>query len=241
MWRPELAVPIMILMVCSVNSAAQSPVQTHPWAKIQTVTRGSAGSGPRALMVDGKVIGKRIETPPGMVCVVCDKPIGRDDFAFLVNRQKVAVHRLNCYAELLGHPYRFLGILQPHGALLGAGAEESKDSLGWFLAGLYILAGLVFAALCAQQALHSGRSPVAWFGWGLVFNVFGYLLLLTRPLRPAEGLTRVPAGLGKVHVTREPSSCPECGKTNHPSAARCAGCDARLDPSSESEVEKAGF
>ncbi|MCL5671299.1 MAG: hypothetical protein M1423_08405 [Acidobacteria bacterium] len=189
----------------------------------------------------GKLIGERIKSVPGMVCRVCDKPIGKDDFAFLVNGQRVAVHRMNCYAELLRRPYRFLGILQPQGAFLGAGAKEPKASLGWFLAGLYILAGLVFAALCAQQALRRGRSPVAWFGWGLVFNVFGYLLLLTRPPRHSEGLTYVPAGLGKVRVTPEPSSCPECGKTNHPSAAQCAGCGAGLQPSSESEVHKAGL
>ncbi|HUZ45056.1 MAG TPA: hypothetical protein VMW54_00315 [Terriglobia bacterium] len=207
----------------------------------QMMPKGLAKAEPQDLVADGKLIGKRIKTVQGMACWVCNKPVGKDDFSFLVNGQRVAVHRVNCYAELLRRPYHFLEILQPHGAFLGAGAEEPKASFGWFLAGLSILAGLVFAALCAQQALHCGRSPVAWFGWGLVFNVFGYLLLLTCPPRHAEGFARVPAGLGKVHVTPEPSSCPECGKTNHPSAAQCAGCGARLQPSSESEVEKAGF
>lgn len=175
-----------------------------------------------------------------MVCLVCNHPIGKNDFVFLVKGQRVAVHRVNCYQELLEHPYRFLGIFQPHGAFLGAGAEEQSVSFAWFLVGLYILSGLVFGALGAHQALHRGRSAVAWFGLGLALNVFGYLLLYLCSSRQMEGAP-VPSGLQKVPTTSNPKPCPWCGKTNHPAAEQCSGCGAKLQPFMESEVKKAGF
>ena len=241
MGRSTLTVLIAILAACAANHAQQLPVQSKLQAPTQETSSEATKAGPHELVVDGKVLGKRTKTVPGMVCFVCNKPIGRDDFVFLVKGQRVAIHKFNCYTKLLDHPYRFLEILQPHGAFLGAGAEEQAVSFGWFLVALYVLSGLVFAALGAHRALHVGRSPVAWFGLGLAFNVFGYLLLLACPPRQAEGFSSVPPGLRKVPATSDPRSCPECGRTNHPSAEQCAGCGAKLQPFSESEVKKVGF
>jgi len=238
MWRSTLTPLILMLAVCAATPAEQLPAQNNPRA--QATHSRTARERPQELIVDGKVLGKRVNTTPGMVCLVCNKQIGKDDFVFRVSGQRVAVHRVGCYAELLGHPYRFLRILQPHGAFLGAGAEEQTVSFAWFLVGLYVLSGLVFAALGAHRALHLGRSPVAWFALGLTFNIFAYLLLLTRRKGQMEGFASVPPGLRKVPATSDPRYCPECGKTNHPSAEQCAGCGAKLQPFSESEVKKAG-
>lgn len=239
MWRPALTASILILAAWSVSLAPQSAVvQAYPAAPTQQPAQEPE---PQALVANGKALGKRTKTVPGMLCQVCDKPIGKNDFTFIVRGQRISVHKGRCYAELLRHPYHFLEVLQPHGAFLGAGAEGQEVSFVWFLAGLYVLTGLVFGALAAHQALHRGRSPVAWFGWGLAFNLVGYLILLAKPASQADGRMPVPAGLRKVHATREPSSCPECGKTNHPSAERCAECGTRLQPAAESEVHKAGF
>ncbi len=238
MWRQALATSILIFAVWSVSFVRQPAAQADPAAPAQQPAQKPES---QAWVANGKVLGKRIKTVPGMLCQVCDKPIGKNDFTFIVRGQRIGVHKGRCYAALLRHPYHFLEVLQPHGAFLGAGTEGQEVSFAWFLVGLYVLTGLVFGALAAHQALHRGRSPVAWFGWGLALNVVGYLLLLARPAKRAEGIMCIPVGLRKVHATPEPSSCPECGKTNHPSAERCAGCGAALRPSSESEVHKAGF
>jgi hypothetical protein len=241
MWRSTLTALIVMLAACAANHVQQLPAQSNLRVQTETKTNGATRAEPQELIVAGRVVGKRIKTVPGMVCLVCNKPISGDDFVFLVKGQRVAVHRANCYARLLDRPYGFLEILQPHGAFLGAGAEEQTVSFTWFLVGLYILTGLVFAALGAHRALHVGRSPAAWFALGLTFNIFAYLLLLTRRKGQMEGPASVPPGLRKVPVTSDPRSCPECGKANHPSAEQCAGCGAKLQPSSESEVKKAGF
>jgi hypothetical protein len=194
---------------------------------------------PQELIADGKILGKRIPTTPGAICVVCNKPIGKTDFTFLVSGQRVPVHRPVCYGALLKNPYRFLAILQPHGAFLGAGGEGENAPFPWFLVGLYILAGLFFAALSAHQAFHRGENPAVWFGIGLFFNVAGYLLLLARPRREIARLAPVPRGLGKVAATRMPRACPACGAMNHPAAEKCAGCGKALQPLVESEVKRA--
>jgi len=242
MWRRMLdLLVLMMLVACSVTYAQQLPAQGISQPQAQAAPRGATEEGPQELMVGGKVLGERIKAHPGLICLVCNEPIGSDDFVFLVKGQRVAVHRVNCYGMLLGHPYRFLAILQPHGAFLGAGAEEQAVSFAWFLVGLYILSGLVFGALGAHGALHRGRSAMAWFGLGLALNVFGYLLLYLFSRRQMEGAPSVPSGLRKVPATSNPLPCPRCGKTNHPAAEQCSGCGAKLQPFLESEVKKAGF
>jgi hypothetical protein len=240
-WRRMLgSMVLMMLTVCSVTYPQQLPAEGHSPPRAQTAPIGTA-AGPQELIVDGKVLGKRIETQPDLICIVCNAPIGREDFVFRVNGQRVAVHRVKCYGTLLGHPYRFLGILQPHGAFLGAGAEEQSVSFAWFLVGLYILSGLVFGALGAHLALHRGRSAVAWFGLGLALNGFGYLMLHLCSSKQREGVVSALLGLQKVPATSNPKRCSKCGKTNHPAAEQCSGCGAKLQPAVESEVRKAGF
>jgi hypothetical protein len=192
-------------------------------------------------VVEDKIAGNWVEPRPGDLCLICDKPIGRADIIYMVNGQRVAVHRDVCLVEFRAHPERFLATLRPRGAFLGAGAEGQNLSYSWFLVGLYVLIGLVFSAVCAQRALHAGRNPMAWFGVGLMFNAFGYLLLLMRPKRKTFAPAGVPEGLQKVPATYAPQPCPGCGHTNHPSATECAGCGGKLQPAIQSEVKKVGL
>lgn len=193
----------------------------------------------RELIVGGKPLGQAIAPRANDICIVCKRRIGAEGVVYLVNGQRVPLHVAVCYNEFVKNPRKYLAALQPHGAFLGAGGEGQGLSLAWFLAGLYVLLGLVFSALCAHRALYAGRSPVAWFAAGLVFNALGFLFLLTRSKQEASGL--VPQGLAKVAVTRAPQPCPACGSMNHPSARRCANCRKELSSVVSSEVEKAGL
>lgn len=239
-WKilPALAV---LILAAPWTMSEQSPSPQGSEKGSVTAPATEAARPPQELVEDGKVIGKQVEPRPGEYCLVCDEPLGEHDVVYLVRGQRVALHVVVCYSELAKDPQKFLAILQPHGAFLGAGAEEQGLSPGWFLVGLYILLGLIFAALCAQHALHAGHNPVAWFGVGLVLNAFGYLLLLTRPKREVHALGGVPKGLGKVAATYAPQPCPGCGKMNHPAAEECAGCGGKLHPAVDSEVKKAGL
>jgi hypothetical protein len=198
---------------------------------------GTTGQGANAIGSTYKP-GQEVPSKPGEICLMCDQPIGRGDIVYRINGQRVPVHRGACDTRFRANPQLTLAKLQPGGAFLGTGPQGRSLSRLWFLVGLYILIALFFAALCAQRALHRGRSPAAWFALGLIFSVAGYLALLALPKRPVSALAGVPSGLHKVAATYAPQACPNCGTLNHPSAARCAGCGAPLTPKVTSEVSR---
>jgi hypothetical protein len=191
--------------------------------------------------VGTKVVGRQIEPKPGEVCLICNLLVDEYQLAYLVEGQRVAVHRENCDRVLRSDPGKWLARLKPHGAFLGARPGQSPLSNAVFYAGLYFLLGLIFAALSAHRAFHAGYRPLAWFGLGLIFNAAAYLVLLSRPPREVLAPAGVPAGLRKIASTFSPEACPKCGGTNHPSAAQCASCGVKLEPKFSSEVEKAGL
>jgi hypothetical protein len=133
-----------------------------------------------------------------------------------------------------------LAQLRPRGAFIGESAP-AELSAGWFFFGVYVLIGLLFGALCAHRALHTGYNPISWFIAGLVFSALGYLVLLTRPKREVIAPAGIPSGLGKIAATYAPAACPKCGTENHPTAAQCLGCGASLHPQLTSEVSRAGL
>jgi hypothetical protein len=207
---------------------------------------------PNEKVAAGEALGPRVPARPGETCIVCNNPVGPGDSVYLVQGQRVPVHA-DEEREFLSHPRKYLMRLKPlGGALLGAdsnqpgmtnraGNDRPQVTRMWIYTGLYILLGLVFAALCAHRALHTGHSPVAWFGLGLVLNAIAYILLLTRPKREIRALAGVPPGLGKIAATHAPRRCPKCGAFNHPSAVRCLACGASLSPEVESEVRRIGL
>lgn len=196
---------------------------------------------PQELIVDGKVVGRLVPPEAGERCLLCNQPIHKGDLVYLVQGQRVPIHLEGCNDKFLAQPQHWLAQLKPRGAFLGAGGEQRALSDAWFFVGFYVLLGLIFAALCAHQALHMGRSPFGWFAVGLLFNAFGYLFLLTWPKLEVRAPAGVPRGLGKIPVTYAPQTCPMCGAANHPSAIACIDCGAKLSPAVDSEVTRAGL
>ena len=143
------------------------------------------------------------------------------------------------------HFLRYPGVIaaqvRPRGAFLGDRENESQLHPLWFFAGVYVLAGLVFGALCAQLALHRGLNSMGWFTAGFLFNLFGYVAMLLLPSGKTRSPNRIPRGLGKFHATASPVTCAKCGAEYHPTARKCAGCGLELRPAVESEVTRIGL
>lgn len=229
----SLRIPFMLaLLPVSAALAKEPAAATKPAITAQELSNSE-------LVVNGKPLGQPVAPRSGEVCVVCKRPLGTEGMVYLINGQRLPLHLGNCYSAFAKDPQKFFAILQPHGAFLGTSDEGRGLSWAWFLAGLYVLLGLVFAALCAHRALNAGRNPAAWFAAGLLLNALGFLWLLTRPRRQVT--EAVPEGLGKVATTYAPLPCPACGALNHPAADRCAACGNRLESVVSSEVEKVGL
>jgi hypothetical protein len=192
-------------------------------------------------MVNGRAVGHRVVSREGEICLTCGKPISKDDVTYMVDGQRVAVHKGACLGALAAKPGQWLSNLKPRGAFLDASAAELGLSAGWLLLGSYVLVGLFFGSLAAHRAFSVGRDPLLWLAVGFVTNVFGYAVLLALPRQELHAVAGVPAGLGKVAATYAPEACPACGAENHPSARVCSGCGAALKPHVVSEVQRAGL
>lgn len=228
-------------VVCALAQAPQAAA-SPPQAEARSPhTADRSAHVPDEVVLNGTTVGKRVPPKPGDICVVCNHPLEGGDVVFQVRGQRMPVHLEEWDANLPAQLERLLAQLEPRGAFIGAGPNQPALSEVWFFAGFCILLGLVFAALCAHRALHMGRSPVAWFGIGLVLNAFGYLLLLTRPGREVLAPAGVPGGLRKIAATYAPELCAGCGTLNHPSASACSGCGGKLEPRTVSEVVRAGL
>ncbi|MDA2914327.1 hypothetical protein MYX77_10300, partial [Acidobacteriia bacterium AH_259_A11_L15] len=119
------------------------------------------------------------------------------------------------------------------------GPSGQPLSLGWFVLGLYVLVGLIFAGACAHEAVHKALPPIPWFFGGLFLNAVGYLILLTRaPGDAAQFPAGIPRGLRKVPLTYYSEECPNCGYYNHPAGHYCLGCSTEMDPAFESEAAR---
>jgi hypothetical protein len=232
---------ILVFAALAAPFALGRQSQPAPSQENRETVRSATARPSSQLIVKGKLLGQEVPPRPGEICVVCKRRIGTEGVVYLVKGQRVPLHIHSCYEKFRKNPLPYLAALQPHGAFLGAGGEGQRLSWGWFLGGLYVLVGLIFAALSAHRAVNSGRSAGTWFAAGLALNAFGYLLLLTRSRQPAQGPEGLAGVLGKVPVTARPLPCSHCGRMNHPSAERCADCGGQLHPSLTSEVEKTGM
>ncbi len=234
----------MFALVCVVGaaSAGQAPsgqtLSEHPG---QAAPGRGSSQAPNELVVDGQVVGKKVPPRPGDICALCYEPIDQDDAVYLVRGQRLPIHTAEIDASMAARLKGVLAQIRPRGAFLGAEPQAAGLSKAWFFFGSYVLTGLLFGAICAHRALHAGHNPILWFGVGLIFTVFGYLALLTRPRREVFAPAGLPPGLGKISATYAPEACPKCGFTNHPSAIQCLGCGAKLAPHTTSEVARVGL
>ena len=179
----------------------------------------------------------------GEICIVCGMPVSSGDIAIILKGRRMPVMK-DMAAAVLKNPEIYFKSKQAKGALFQEdfqtppGAAQAGVSLGWFLAGLYVLSALIFGGLSGVAAVAKGLPPISSFFFGLGLSVFGYLYVLTRPSQTAS--PSVPAGLVKVPVTQSPLACPQCGNTNHPAAATCAACHVSLSPQGQSDLSRAG-
>jgi len=102
-------------------------------------------------------LGERIEPRAGGICYLCNEPLKAGDVVYQVEGQRLPVHLGPCDDQLRAEPQRWFARLKSRGAFLGAAIGRQQLSRFWFFAGLYILMGLVFAAVCAHRALHTGH------------------------------------------------------------------------------------
>jgi len=179
----------------------------------------------------------------GERCIVCGMPVSSGDIAIIVKGRRMPVMKVMA-ASVLKNPETYFKSKQPKGALFQedfqapSGTAQAGVSLGWFLAGLYVLSALVFGGLSGVVAVSKGLAPITGFCFGLGLSVFGYLYILTRPSQAAAHSVSV--GLMKAPVTQSPLACPQCGNTNHPAAASCAVCHVSLFPQGHSDLSRAG-
>jgi hypothetical protein len=235
---------VSVLLGGQVAGAAdtpQTPAPALPPEAAAAQTPNPTREPPNEVVVSPTTVGKRVPPKRGDICMICNKPLGEGDVVYQVRGQRVAMHRQELGADLQAQLKQLLAQLEPRGAFLGAQQGQRALSTIWFLVGVYILLGLIFAALCAHRALHAGRSPLAWFGAGLLFNVFAYFALLAARKREVLAPAGVPGGLRKIAATYAPQPCPLCGSLNHPAADACIGCGARLEPRMLSEVARVGL
>jgi hypothetical protein len=229
----ELSAGAVVLFLAALLTAA-------PDAALQVPPAAEKPAAPQELTVDGRVVGRRTQTRAGEICKLCNNPVTADDPTYMVGGHRMAVHSEEVTAGLGAQLLRLASQLRPRGAFLGASPEQAGLSPMWFYGGLYVLAGLVFAALSAHRALHTGHHPLAWFLLGLAFSVAAYAALRALPRREVRAPAGVPRGLRKIAATYEPQLC-ACGAQNHPSATECTMCGAKLEAKTVSEVTRAGL
>ncbi len=236
-WLVALSILVVQPAFChpSDRDAARAP-------KVGAIeTPSEPAKAPDQLVLDGRVVGERVPSREGEVCLLCNKPISKDDVTYLVEGQRVPVHRHGCLESLTANPGAWLARLRPAGAFLDAKAASLGLSGYWLWFGSYIFAGLIFGALAANRAFRVGRNPLAWSLIGFVASLPGYLVLLSVPKNKLRTPAQIPKGLAKIASTYAPIACPACGTENHPSAHKCSGCGGNLAPRIASEVERAGL
>jgi len=177
----------------------------------------------------------------GEQCLVCNSRVyGHDVVEVRYKGRTFHVKAGQMFGEFEGDPDKFFQKLQARSVLFDEdGVAAAPMSTGWLWMGVYVLAGLIFGAICGYVAVGRALAPLPWFVAGLVGNIAALIVLFMAPkgdrtLLPAG----VPAGLAKVPTTRAPVRCSACNGQNHPGAGECSHCGARLDPTVEPETQR---
>jgi len=176
----------------------------------------------------------------GEQCLVCGQAIESGDIVevrYKGRRFHVAAKMLEKFEN---DPEVFFDSLEAHSALFDENSGSRPGATqGWLYFGIYVLIGLLAAAICGYLAVSRGMTPAPWFLAGLFFNVIALVALLASKRGNVEAFPAgIPSGLSKVPTTRAPSECGACGASHHPAASRCGSCGAALNPSIEPETAR---
>ncbi len=176
----------------------------------------------------------------GEQCLVCRKRIFGDDVVEIRYQGRTFHVGAVFLKDFAADPQRYFSNMQARSALFDENALRARPmATGWLWFGVYVLAGLIFAAVCGYVAVSRALSPIPWFFAGLVGNVAGLVVLLVTPRGDERQLPAgIPRGLRKVPLTRAPVRCASCGAMNHPAAQGCSDCGAGLEPAVESEARR---
>ncbi len=215
MLRSLVATALALAAAVSTNAQAQ-PAESNPWTELE----------------------RRPGT--GEVCLVCRTPVEGDDVVEVRYQGRVFHVSAAHFPEFEADPDRYFARIQARSALFDEKAVPvATASNGWLYVGLYVLIGLVFAALCGHVALQRGLKPIPWFFAGLVGNLAALaVLLFTKAEAQVAYVEGVPGGLAKIPTTHSPVECPNCHNFNHPAAENCIHCGYKLDPKIESEAQR---
>ena len=180
---------------------------------------------------------KKRNLDPGERCLVCGTELDADKgLAFYYRGRPIAISTAHL-KTFLEDPDRYFKHLEVRGGLFHEGSDQQMSN-EWLLLGVWMLLGLVGAAICTGVALRKGLPPLTWFAAGLIANILAVVLVLARsPVQEVE----LPARLAKIPNTVPPDECPKCGARNHPTARRCNGCGAAMEPVTDSDVDRVGL
>jgi hypothetical protein len=177
-------------------------------------------------------------------CILCGKLHWGGDHTVAYKGREIALCSAECAGEFEKH--RKEGTLDPITAKIEPRAalfqedSNSKARLSdvYFAVGFYVLLGLVCGGLASYVAVQKGLPGGKAFALGLAANVIGLVYVWTRPSREMPFTS---AGLTKIPSTRDEQPCPNCERSNHPSARTCIACGSALEPGAPSEVRLAGL
>jgi len=181
-------------------------------------------------------------------CIVCGEEVDEPAVSVEYRGREYPLHSVDekktwDAAETMGSLDSMVASVEPRGALFQgdsrflnprADAEDAMSKHG-LVAGIWVLVAIVSGGLGAGLAVARHRSPLPCFLWAAILPVVGVAAVFLTPRREGEFDIRG----HKIPKTHDEVHCPGCGRSNHPSAARCANCGAGLTPSTESEVGKA--
>ncbi len=217
--RPSKISSVLLLAVLLASGAVVASTGEAPDAPATEIDR-RAGEGER--------------------CLVCGQQIHGDEIVELRYKGRSFFVAAKMLGAFEGDPEVYFEQLQATSALFDERSMEGRQmSRGWLVFGIYVVVGLVFAALCGYLAVGRSLAPLPWFFAGLVGNVATLVVLLATPRGDGAALPQgVPAGFAKVPTTRAPVPCAACGVANHPAAPDCGGCGAALSPAIAPETAR---
>ncbi len=172
-------------------------------------------------------------------CLVCRTPIQTGQVIEIRYKGRNFHVMPEMLARFADDPDAYFAQLQARSALFDEGGTSQRLGSLWLWIGLYVLAGLIGAAVCSYLAVSKSMNLLPWFIAGLLFNIVAVIAVLLVPggdssIEPAG----IPSGMAKVPLTRSPASCPDCDAQVHPAASSCSRCGSSLQPLVEAETSR---